>query len=170
MLKVQQVLPARKLVPLRGLYLGERLMEMSKRIGRSVVLADFLTDKNGIVATADKPRQFHIPAEMKNSSDWGLFQELMAQADVIIIGGAYFKSLATAGNSAQDILYQFEDGKGFDELGRWRLGAGYRQRSPDLAIVSRDLDFELPEALTAAVERSPYSPRMSRRILAMTKP
>ena len=92
MLKVQQVLPARKPISLRGLYLGERLMEMSKGIGRSVVLADFLTDKNGIVATADKPRQFHIPAEMKNSSDWGLFQELMAQADVIIIGGLISKA------------------------------------------------------------------------------
>ena len=146
MLNVQQVLPVRQLVPLRGLYLGQGLMQMSTQLGRSVVLADFVTDKNGVVATAYKPGRFHVPAELRNPSDWGLFQELMAQADVIISGGAYFKSLATAGDSAQDILHQFEPGKKFEELGEWRLSAGYEQRSPDVAIVTRDLDFELPAA------------------------
>jgi riboflavin biosynthesis pyrimidine reductase len=147
MLNVQQVLPVKKLVPLRGLYLGQRLMELSTEIGRSVVLADFLTDKNGIVATADKSGKFRIPAALRNPSDWRLFQELMAQADVIISGGAYFKSPATARHGAQDILHQFEPGQGFEELGQWRLSAGCKQRSPDLAIITRDLDFELPEAL-----------------------
>jgi riboflavin biosynthesis pyrimidine reductase len=146
MLNVQQVLPVKQLVPLRGLYLGQRLMQMSTEIGRSVVLADFITDKNGIVATAYKPGRFHVPAGLRNPSDWGLFQELMAQADVIISGGAYFKSLATAGDSAQDILHQFERGKRFAELGEWRLSAGHEQRSPDVAIVTHDLDFDLTEA------------------------
>lgn len=144
---IKQVLPVRKQVPLEGLYLGQKLMEMSVGIGRSVVLADFLTDKNGVVAKAGKDGQFQIPAELKNSSDWGLFQELMAQADVVISGGSYFKRLAALGENAQDILYQFESGKGFEKLGEWRLNAGYKKRSPDLAIVTRRLDFELPEEL-----------------------
>jgi riboflavin biosynthesis pyrimidine reductase len=147
MLKITQVLPVMKQVPLEGLYLGQRLMEMSMEIGRSLVLTDFSTDKNGVVAKAEPPGHFQIPMELKNPYDWGLFQELMAQADVIISGGAYIKSLATLGNSAQDILYQFEPKKRFEELGQWRLRAGYEKRSPDLAIVSRDLDFELPEEL-----------------------
>ena len=147
MLKIKQLLPEMKQVPLEGLYLGQRLMEMSRETRRSVVLADFLTDKNGVVAKADKPGHFQIPMELKNTYDWGLFQELMAQSDVIISGGAYLKSLATPGNGAQDILYQFELGKQFEKLGQWRLSAGYEKRSPDLAVVTHDLDFEIPEEL-----------------------
>ncbi|RPI92403.1 MAG: hypothetical protein EHM40_13110 [Chloroflexi bacterium] len=153
MLKIKQVLPAKKQVPLEGLYLDQRLMEMATEIGRSVVFADFLTDKNGVVAKVGKDGQFQIPAELKNSSDWGLFQELMAQADVIISGGSYFKRLAALGESAQDILYQFEPGKGFEKLGEWRRNAGYKKRSPDLAIVTRHLDFELPEELIRSGRR-----------------
>jgi riboflavin biosynthesis pyrimidine reductase len=151
--KIKQVLPSKKQVSLEGLYLDQRLREMATEIGRSVVFADFLTDKNGVVAKAGKGAHFEIPAELKNSSDWGLFQELMAQADIIISGGSYFKRLATLGNGAQDILYQFEPGKGFEKLGEWRLRAGYQKRSPDLAIVARHLDFELPEELIRSGRR-----------------
>jgi riboflavin biosynthesis pyrimidine reductase len=143
MLKVNQVFPVKKQVPLEGLYLDQRLMEMATEIGRSLVLTDFLTDKNGVVAKASKDGHFQIPAELKNASDWGLFQELIAQADVTISGGSYFKRLETS----QDILYQFEPGHAFEKLGDWRLSAGYQKRSPDVAIVSRHLDFELPERL-----------------------
>lgn len=146
-LKVTQVLPVKKQAPLEGLYLGQRLLEMSKKIGRSVVFADFLTDKNGVVAKADKPAHFQVPVELKNPSDWRLFQELMAQADVVISTGAYFKRLGTIGSTAQDILYQFEPGKEFEKLGQWRLSAGYKKRSPDLAVVSQHLDFDFPEEL-----------------------
>jgi len=155
-LMINQVFPVKKQVPLEGLYLGQRLMDMAMEIGRSVVLTDFLTDKNGVIAKAGKDAHFQIPAELKNSSDWGLYQELMAQADVTISGGAYFKRLAA--NGAQDILYQFEPGNGFEKLGQWRLNAGYKKRSPDLAIVSRHLDFELPKELI----------RSGRRIIVFT--
>jgi riboflavin biosynthesis pyrimidine reductase len=73
----------------------------------------------------------------------------MAQADVIISGGSYFKRLATS----QDVLYQFEPGNAFEKLGHWRLNAGYKKRSPDVAIVTRDLDFEIPEKLTQSDRR-----------------
>ena len=144
---VNQVLPEKKQLPLQGLYLGQRLAEMSAKIQRTLVMADFLTDKKGVVAKGDEHHNFQVPLELKNTSDWRLFQELMAQADVIISGGAYLKSLATLGNGAQDILYQFEPGKRFEKLGQWRLAAGYEKRSPDLAVVTRDLDFEVPEEL-----------------------
>src|SRR5215212_1818645 len=153
MRKVNQVLLVKQEVPFEGLYLGQRLMEMSTEIGRSVVFADFLTDKNGVVAKAGKGAHLQIPAQLKNSSDWGLFQELMAQADIIISGGDYFKRLATLGKGAQDILYQFESGRGFEKLGQWRLSTGYKKRSPDLAIVTRHLDFELPEELIRSGRR-----------------
>jgi riboflavin biosynthesis pyrimidine reductase len=143
MLKVNQVFPLKKQAPLEGLYLDERLREMATEIGRSLVLTDFLTDKNGVVAKAGQDVQFQIPAQLKNSSDWGRLQELMAQAEVTISGGSYFKRLETS----QDILYPFEPGHAFEKLGQWRLNAGYQKRSPDVAIVTRNLDFEIPGEL-----------------------
>lgn len=151
MLKVDQVLPIKKQVPLEGLYLGQKLMELALEIGGSLVLTDFLTDKNGVIAKAGKNARFQIPAEIKNSSDWGRFQELMVQADVTISGGSYFKRLA--GKGTQDILYQFEPGHAFEKLGEWRLSAGYKKRSPDLAIVTHHMDFELPEELRRSGRR-----------------
>jgi riboflavin biosynthesis pyrimidine reductase len=146
---INQVFPVKRQVPLEGLYLEQRLMDRVAEIGRSLVLTDFLTDKNGVIAKATKDGHFEIPAALKNSSDWGRYQELMAQADVIISGGSYFKRLATS----QDVLYQFEPGNAFEKLGQWRLNAGYKKRSPDVAVVTRDLDFELPEKLIQSGRR-----------------
>ena len=148
---INQVFPAKKQVPLERLYLGQRLMEIAVELGRGVVFTDFLTDKNGVVAKATQGAHFEIPAELKNSSDWALYQELMAQADVIISGGSYFKRAAA--KPAQDILYQFESGHAFETLGQWRLDAGFEKRSPDVAVVTRHLDFELPEALRRSGRR-----------------
>lgn len=142
---IEQVFPEKKEVPLNGLYLEEKLQDLAAHLGRSLVLTDYLTDKNGVVAKKGEDGQFRIPSELMNPSDWGRYQELMAQADVTITGGAHFKRLA--GNDAQDILFQFEAGHPFEKLGEWRLGAGFQKRSPDLAIVSHRLDFELPREL-----------------------
>jgi riboflavin biosynthesis pyrimidine reductase len=151
MLMIDQVFPVKKRVPLEGLYLNQKLMDMAADLGRSVVLTDYLTDKNGVVAKAGKDAHFVIPAELKNDSDWGRYQELMAQADVIISSSSYFKRLAA--NGAQEILYQFEPGNAFETLGQWRLDNGYKKRSPDVAIVTRHLDFELPEELRQSGRR-----------------
>jgi riboflavin biosynthesis pyrimidine reductase len=146
---IDQVFPVKRQVPLEGLYLDQRLLDRAAQIRRSLVLTDFLTDKNGVIAKATKDGRFEIPAALKNASDWGRYQELLAQADVLISGGSYFKRLATS----QDILYQFEPGNAFENLGQWRLNAGYKKRSPDVAIVTRDLDFEIPEQLRQSDRR-----------------
>ena len=146
---IDQVFPVKRQVPLEGLYLDQRLLDRAAQIRRSLVLTDFLTDKNGVIAKATKDGRFEIPAPLKNASDWGRYQELLAQADVLISGGSYFKRLATS----QDILYQFEPGNAFENLGQWRLNAGYKKRSPDVAIVTRDLDFEIPEKLLQSGRR-----------------
>jgi riboflavin biosynthesis pyrimidine reductase len=142
---VTQVFPEKRLVPLEGLYLGQKLAEISAKIGRSLVIANFLTDRNGVIAKADEHHHFQVPLELRNPSDWRLFQELMAQADVIISGGAYLKRVTALGSRAEDILFQFEPGGEFEKLGEWRLRAGYKTRRPDLAIVTRSLDFKIPE-------------------------
>jgi len=146
---IEQVFPVKRQVPLEGLYLDQRLAERAAALGRSLILTDFLADENGVIAKVTKDGRFEIPAALRNASDWGRYQELMAQADVLISGGSYFKRLETS----QDILYQFEPGKAFEGLGQWRLSAGYKKRSPDVAVVARDLDFELPETLIQSGRR-----------------
>ena len=149
MVMIDQLFPLQRQASLEGLYLDERLRDSAAETGRSLVLTDYLTDKNGVVAKATDKDHFEIPAALKNSSDWGRYQELMAQTDVIISGGSYFKRLATS----QDILFQFEPGNAFEKLGQWRLDAGYQKRSPDVAIVTRELDFEIPEKLIQSGRR-----------------
>ena len=63
MLMINQVFPVKRQVPLEGLYLDQRLMDRAAEIGRRVVLADFLTDKNGVAAKATKDAHFEIPAD-----------------------------------------------------------------------------------------------------------
>ena len=151
MVTINQVFPVKRQVPLEGLYLAERLTKLAAEMGRSVVLTDYLTDRNGVIAKAAGEGHFEIPGELKNSSDWDRYQELMAQADVIISSGAYFKRLAAKG--AQDILYQFEPGGAFEKLGQWRFDAGFEKRSPDVAIVTRQFDFALPDKLRKSGRR-----------------
>ena len=148
---LDQVFPVKKQVPLEGLYLGQELLDKAAELGRSLVLTDYLADQNGVIAKAANDGHFAIPPELKNSSDWGRYQELMAQADVIISSGSYFKRRATTGT--QEILFQFEPGQAFEHLGQWRLDAGFKKRSPDVAIVTRQLDFELPEKLRESGRR-----------------
>ena len=142
--QVTQVFPERKRLPLEGLYLGQGFAEISSKLGRALVISDFLIDKNGVIARADGQHIFKVPLELRNASDWRLFQELMAQADVIISSEAYLKRLSTPGSQAEDVLSQFEAGGEFEQLGAWRLEAGYKNRSPDLAVVARNLDFSVP--------------------------
>lgn len=149
MVMIDQVFPVKRQLQLEGLYLEQRLMDRAAEIGRSLVLTNYLTDKNGVIAKVTKEGRFEIPGALKNSSDWERYQELMAQADVIISSGDYFKRLKTS----QDILYQFEPGHAFETLGQWRLDSGYKKRSPDVAIVTRQFDFDLPEELRRSGRR-----------------
>ena len=151
--QVTQLFPEKRQVPLEGLYLGQRLADLSAKIGKTLVITDFLTDRNGIIAVADERRNFRVPLDLRNASDWRLFQELLAQADVIISGEAYLKRLSVPGSQVEDVLSQFEPGKGFEDLGEWRLGAGYKKRSPDLAIVTRSLDFKIPQGVLESSRR-----------------
>ncbi len=150
---VTELLPEAKQLPLRGLYLNQGLAQIAVRMQTSLVLTNYLTDKNGVIAKADEHYDFHVPAETKNASDWRLSQELMAQADVIIGGGDYLRHASVPGSHPQDILYPFEPHGEFEELGDWRLRAGYEKRSPDLAVVTRHLDFKMPKDVLSGGRR-----------------
>jgi riboflavin biosynthesis pyrimidine reductase len=150
---VDQDLPETKQMSFEGLYLDQGLVGLSEKIGRPIVVSDFLADRNGVIAVTDEQGSSRVPPEIKNPYDWRLFQELMVQADVIISSSAYVRGLQALGKNAQNILSQFEKCGKFAQLGEWRLGAGYPTRSPDLAIVSRALDFTLPEKALASGRR-----------------
>ena len=49
-----QVFPVKRQMSLDGLYLAQRLIDMATKIGIGLVLTDFLTDQNGVVAKAGK--------------------------------------------------------------------------------------------------------------------
>ena len=72
---------------------------------------------------------------------------MSAQADVIITGAGYLQRFAKLGEDAENVLTQFEKGGSYEKLGDWRIKNGYKSRNPDLAIVSRSLDFVIPELL-----------------------
>lgn len=150
---VTELFPEKKQLPLQGLYLGQGLAKMSAEMEKALVITTFLTDKNGVIAKADGHGQFQVPPETRNASDWRLSQELMAQADVLIVGGSYLRRLSASIGSPQDILFQFEQGGGFEELGEWRLRMGYRTRSPNLAVVTRHLDFQIPQQTLSSGRR-----------------
>src|SRR5512142_2413606 len=105
---VTEVLPDKKQLPLKGLYLADGLAKLSAGMHKALVVTTFLADRNGVIAKADEDQHFHVPRETSNASDWRLSQELMAQADVLIAGGSYLKRLSAAGSQAQDIIHQFE--------------------------------------------------------------
>ena len=136
--------PEERLVSLEGLYLSHALQELAKRTGRPIVIANYVTDPNDVIAVEGVRGS---PEELKNPSDWRLFQELTAQADVIITGASYMNDFADGGESVQNVLTQFDKGGPFEDLGDWRAQNGL-MRNPDLVVVSRSLNFNLPKAIT----------------------
>ena len=150
---VTEVFPEKKQLPLQGLYLDQGLVSMSAKLQHALVLTTYLTDQNGVIAKADEHGHFRVPPETRNASDWRLSQELMAQADALIIGGDYLRRLSASARHPQDILYQFEPGAEFEDLGEWRLRTGYEKRSPDVAVVTHHLDFKIPERVLGSGRR-----------------
>jgi riboflavin biosynthesis pyrimidine reductase len=89
-----------------------------------------------------------VPKAIANERDWRLFQELAAQADLIISSGRYLRDWADG--RAQEIL-QVDDPR-FADLRLWRQEQGLSPQ-PDLAIISGSLRFPIPDVLTAGGRR-----------------
>lgn len=128
-----------------GTYLNRDLQGIAKKAGRMIVVSNYVCDLNEVIAKKDEEGEFQVANELKNSSDWRLFQELTAQADVVITGSAYLKRFSKKGESAENVLNQFDKGQQFEDLGDWREAHNLK-RSPDIAIVARSMDFDIPKA------------------------
>jgi|WetSurMetagenome_2_1015567.scaffolds.fasta_scaffold133915_2 riboflavin biosynthesis pyrimidine reductase len=151
--EVLQLFMQEKWSPIRGLYLDQKLAGLSVALGRPLVITSYVTDLHGIIARKSDKGRLQVPPAIENTSDWNLFQELMAQSDVVISSSAYLRSWASSGRHPQDVLFQFEPGGKFEHLGEWRLRAGFENRSPDLAFVSHSLNFEIPAGLLQSGRR-----------------
>ncbi|NOX10085.1 MAG: pyrimidine reductase [Gammaproteobacteria bacterium] len=135
---IQQLYPlADNPVPLRGLYLGHALHK--KATGQQpFIYANFISSLDGRIGLQDPDQQTHrVPDAIANPRDWRLYQELAAQADILLTSSRYFRQAAT--NTAQDLLPIGSEAD-FQDLRAWRLQQGL-QPQPDIAILSSQLDI-----------------------------
>lgn len=131
--------------PLQGTYLAHHLRQYSHSSGRAFVYGNFVTSLDGRIAIPHPTKGgMTVPKTTANDRDWRLFQELAAQADLLISSGRYLRDWADG--RAQEIL-QVDNPK-FADLKAWRLAQGLRPQ-PDIAIISGSLQFPIPDVLTA---------------------
>lgn len=127
--------------PFDNLYLSHNVRQHKG----TFVYANFISSVDGRIAIPHPTRDgLTVPAAITNDRDWRLFQELAAQADIIISSGRYLRDYADG--RAQEIL-QIDDPR-FADLRDWRQERGLSPQ-PDIAIISNSLDFPIPEVLTA---------------------
>ena len=130
------------------LYLQHPLHRLSDEPA-PLVYSNFVTSLDGRIALPRPGRASHgVPPAIGNSRDWRLYQELAAQADVIITSARYFRQYARG--EAQDHL-PLGPGERFADLHQWRLDAGLSAQ-PDVVVFSASLDIPA-EALHTYRER-----------------
>lgn len=122
---------------LEGLYLAQNI-RAQKGMDDVFVYSNFITSIDGRIAlpVADK-RSHQVPAATGNSRDWRLYQELAAQADLLITSARFFRQAEI--HEAQDNL-PIGPSTEFDDLREWRLQRGLSEQ-PDIAIFSASLDI-----------------------------
>ena len=143
---IQQLIPQpTRERPLPGTYLAHDLRQTARPSGRVFVYANFVVSLDGRIAIPHSSGQgLTVPEATANERDWRLFQELAAQADLIISSGRYLRDWADG--RAQEIL-QVADPR-FADLCRWREERGLKPQ-PDIAIISGSLNFPIPGVLKA---------------------
>jgi riboflavin biosynthesis pyrimidine reductase len=131
-------------IPLTGAYLAHNLRLHAEQSGGPFVYANFVVSLDGRIAIPRPSGEgLMVPEATANERDWRLFQELIAQADILISSGRYLRDWAEG--DAQELL-RVDDPR-FADLGAWREQRGL-PRYPDFAILSNSLDFPIPPALT----------------------
>lgn len=147
--QLQQLYPNSRAVPFPGAYLAHDVRGVARPAGLPFVYANFVVSLDGRIAV---PRAdgsgLTVPKQTANERDWRLFQELAAQADLVISSGRYLRDWAAG--RAQEIL-QVDDPR-FADLRAWRRDRGLPPQ-PDIAIISSSLDFPIPDVLTAGGRR-----------------
>ena len=123
--------------PLRGLYLGQ-VLERTRHTTTPFIYSNFISSLDGRIAVPGPDRNSHqVPEAIANPRDWRLFQELAAQADLLITSARYFRQAAE-----QEAQAELPVGSGpeFDDLREWRIRQGLSPQ-PDIAVFSASLDI-----------------------------
>ena len=129
-------LPAEQ-TPLKGLYLSLNLHRQAAE-GDMLIYSNYVASMDGRISLRDADSgQFIVPGAIANKRDWRLYQELAAQADVMITSARYFRQLAQG--QAQDLL-PVGQGPDYADLLDWRRDQGMDVQ-PAIAIVSNSLDI-----------------------------
>lgn len=147
---IQQLFPpAHEEIPLSGLYLAHALHKKGNE-QHPFVYSNFISSLDGRIGLEDPDQQTHrVPDAIANSRDWRLYQELAAQADILLTSARYFRQAAQ--QKAQDQL-PIGSSSDFQDLRQWRQQQGLSNQ-PAIAILSRSL--EIPEiALVPYLHRS----------------
>ncbi len=135
-------------LPLPRLYLEHPLHRIIEEPD-PLVYSNFVTSLDGRIALPRPHQQSRgVPPAIGNARDWRLYQELAAQADLLITSARYFRQFVTG--EAQDQL-PVGPGERFADLRQWRLDRGLSAQ-PDIAIFSASLDIP-SAALTAYADR-----------------
>ena len=124
-------------LPLYGLYLNHEIAVKQQRQS-PFVYANYVVSMDGRIAlTHPKTGEKKIPEAIANKSDWRLYQELAAQADVLVSSGRYMRDMADT--DSQEALPVSENGQ-FADLLDWRQSHGL-SRQPAVAVVTSSLDL-----------------------------
>jgi len=133
---------------LQGLYLHQ----LPARTGQPFIYTNYITSLDGRIALPAAGRRSNlVPPAIANPRDWRLFQELAAQADLLISSARYFRQAAE-----QEAQSELPVGLSpeFDDLREWRLEQGLSAQ-PDIAILSASLNIPIA-ALEAYAGRKIY--------------
>jgi riboflavin biosynthesis pyrimidine reductase len=152
--RLQRLYPApAEPAALTGLYLRHALHRRSQ----PCVYANFIASLDGRVALADRQGALaRMPSAILNPRDWQLYQELVAQADVVLVGAGYLNYRSRQTQGVVTLLDSARDGS----LRAWRAQEGLSPE-PALAVVSREL--AISEELVRAVQSQPLYIVTSRR-------
>ena len=133
---------------LKGLYL-EQLAGARPAGEGPFIYSNFISSLDGRIALPAPGRNSHrVPPAIANPRDWRLFQELAAQADLLISSARYFRQAEDDEAQAELPLGSSAE---FDDLRQWRSDRGLPPQ-PDIAVFSASLDIP-PEALRRYPDR-----------------
>jgi riboflavin biosynthesis pyrimidine reductase len=122
---------------LKNLYL-DQLSELPAAPAEPFFYSNFIASLDGRIALPGEHRHSHqVPPAIANARDWRLFQELAAQADLLITSARYFRQAADAEAQAELPVGLSAE---FDDLRAWRLAKGMSPQ-PDIAVFSASLDI-----------------------------
>ncbi len=141
--RILQLYPhQRREVSVRQLYLQHQLHRKGSK-EHPFVYTNYIVTLDGRIALEyPHSNRTSIPADITSEIDRRLYQELAAQADVLLTSGRYLRQLY-AGNAQHPPPISDE----YPDLLQWRLGQGL-EKQPAVVILSRSLDLPL-QAITS---------------------